>query len=137
MIVIDTSALAAIILQEEEIEVFSVIIEHSRGALVSAGTAIELLTIATRNELNYDSVKSFLGESYFTIEPVDSEQVHIAGEAYRKYGRGDHPAELNLGDMFAYALSKQRNLPLLFKGESFLETDVTPVSGYFHYGLPD
>ena len=58
------------------------------------------------------------------IEPVDAEQADIAANAYRRYGKGHHPAGLNLGDVFAYALARQRGAPLLFKGNDFVQTDV-------------
>jgi len=63
-----------------------------------------------------------------TIEPVSEAQARIAREAYRDFGRGSgHPARLNFGDCFAYALAKLAGEPLLFKGEDFLATDITPV----------
>lgn len=136
MIVADTSAIIAILAREDEYEVFSIIIQQSREVLISAGTAVELLAVTNRYKQGYGKIKRFLNERYVTVVPIDLEQVEIAGEAYRRYGRGNHPARLNLGDTFAYALSKQRELPLLFKGDNFSQTDVEPVSGYFHYGVP-
>jgi ribonuclease VapC len=63
-----------------------------------------------------------------TIEPVTVEQAVIAREAYRRYGRGTgHPAALNFGDCFAYALAKATGAPLLFKGNDFARTDITPA----------
>ena len=136
MIVVDTSAIIAIISQEEEYELFAIIMRQSRDVLISDGTAVELLTVASRADKYYDMANRFLDESIVSVVPVDSEQIAIAGEAYRKYGKGNHPARLNFGDVFAYALAKQRNLPLLYKGDDFSKTDISPVSGYFHYGVP-
>ncbi len=135
MIVLDTSAVIAILAKEDEHEVFSIIIQQSREVLISAGTAVELLAVTNRHEHGYKKIKSFLNEGYVSVVPVDLEQAEIAGEAYRRYGRHNHPARLNLGDTFAYALAKQRDLPMLFKGDGFAQTDVEPVSGYFHYGV--
>ena len=136
MIVVDTSALVAILSQEEESELFSVIIQFSGGALVSAASAVELLAQFSSVKRNYEEAKMFLAEDCFVIEPVDKEQALIAGEAYQKYGKGNHPARLNFGDVFVYALAKQRNLPLLFKGDDFSQTDIELASGYFHHGIP-
>jgi ribonuclease VapC len=61
------------------------------------------------------------------VVPVTAEQAGLAREAYRKYGKGNHPAKLNLGDCFAYALAKARGEPLLFKGHDFRRTDVEPA----------
>ena len=136
MIVVDTSAILAILAKEDEYEVFSIIIQQSEDVLISAGTAVELLTLTSRYKESYNKIKSFLNESYISIVSVDHEQAEIAGEAYRKYSGSKHPARLNLGDTFAYALAKQQELPLLFKGKGFTKTDIKPVSGYFHYGVP-
>ncbi len=136
MIVIDTSAIYAILAKEEEFAMYSTIIEQSRTALISAGSAIELLAVTNRYTKIFENAKYFLNERYIRVVPVDLEQVEIAGEAYRKYGRGNHPAQLNLGDVFAYSLAKQLDAPLLYKGNDFAQTDIKPVTGYFHYGTP-
>jgi ribonuclease VapC len=62
------------------------------------------------------------------MEPVTEEQVRIARQAYLDFGRGNHPAALNFGDCFAYALAKTTGEPLLFKGDDFVHTDVTPAA---------
>jgi ribonuclease VapC len=61
------------------------------------------------------------------VEPVTLDQVRVARQAYRTYGRGNHPAGFNFGDCFAYALARTTGLPLLFKGDDFAQTDVTPA----------
>ena len=137
MIVADTSALIAILVNEQEAELFSTIIQNSRRTLVSAGTAVELFAVTSRNEQFFKQAQSFLSESFFVIEPVDKDQVILAADAYRKYGKGFHPAMLNYADVFAYALARQRSLPLLFKGNGFLQTDIEPVRSYVvRYGSP-
>ena len=73
-------------------------------------------------------VSDFLESAAITIEPVTERQARIAREAYRDYGKGSgHPAGLNFGDCFAYALARDRNEPLLFKGDDFATTDVRPA----------
>ena len=72
---------------------------------------------------------AFLQEAEVEIEPVTIEQARLAREAYRDYGKGSgHPARLNFGDCFAYALARDTGEPLLFKGDDFRRTDVTPAS---------
>jgi len=71
-------------------------------------------------------VEEFLASGSFRIVPFDAEQSAIARAAYRRYGQGsDHPARLNFGDCFSYALAKQLGAPLLFKGTDFAQTDVS------------
>ncbi|HVW55267.1 MAG TPA: type II toxin-antitoxin system VapC family toxin [Rhizobiaceae bacterium] len=65
-----------------------------------------------------------MGELAIEIVPVDREQALLAREAYQRFGKGNHPAKLNIGDCFAYALAKARSEPLLFKGDDFRQTDV-------------
>lgn len=101
MIAIDTSAILALLLAEEEArEIRDVILGAGRVA-VSAGTAVELAAVASRNDALFDAALAFLDEPYVTVEPVDPAQVAVAAQAYRRYGKGHHPAGLNLGDVFA------------------------------------
>ena len=69
----------------------------------------------------------FLAEAAVEVVPVTAGQARIARDAYRPFGKGNHPAGLNFGDCFAYALAKERDLPLLFKGEDFARSDVRPA----------
>lgn len=124
MIVVDTSVIVAILLAEEGESKFRAQIERAGRALVSAVTAVELAAVAGRAELLFVAANSFLKEPYIAVEPVDAEQAAIAAEAYRRFGKGRHPAGLNLGDVFPYALARQRGLPLLFKGSDFARTDI-------------
>lgn len=126
MIIIDTSALLAIVLREPERAVFLECITANDTAM-SAGTLIETLmvchgrggTIATRE------VRTLITELGIAILPVEADQAAIAHEAFLKYGKGKgHPAQLNFGDLFSYALAKARNVPLLFKGNDFAATDI-------------
>ncbi|MEX2318331.1 MAG: type II toxin-antitoxin system VapC family toxin, partial [Bauldia sp.] len=71
---------------------------------------------------------AFLASANITIEPVTERQARVAREAYRDYGKGSgHPARLNFGDCFAYALARDLNEPLLFKGDDFRHTDIKPA----------
>ena len=119
MIALDTSAILALLLAEEEAGEFRDAIRDVGRVVVSAGTAVELAAVASRNDALFDAALAFLDEPYVTVEPVDAAQVAVAAQAYRRYGKGHHPAGLNLGDVFAYALARTRNLPLLFKGDDF------------------
>jgi ribonuclease VapC len=71
---------------------------------------------------------NFVADVGLQVEAVTADQVLVARHAYRTYGRGNHPAGLNFGDCFAYALAKITGLPLLFKGGDFAQTDITPGS---------
>ena len=119
MIALDTSAILALLLAEEEAREFRDAIRDAGRVVVSAGTAVELAAVASRNDALFDAALAFLDEPYVTVEPVDAAQVTVAAQAYRRYGKDHHPAALNLGDVFAYALARTRNLPLLFKGDDF------------------
>ena len=127
MIVLDSSAVLAILLKEEEAAAFRSRIGEAGGAMVSAGTAVELLAVASKDSRLLSTVREFLEETFIAIEPLDAEQADIAGNAYGRYGKGHHRAGLNLGDVFSYALARKRGLPLLFKGDDFTYTDIEPA----------
>ena len=127
MIVVDTSAIVAILLAEDDGAAFRAQIEAAGGALVSAVSAVELAAVSSRDDAFFGAARSFLNEPYVDVAPVDAAQAAIASDAYRRFGRGRHPAGLNLGDVFSYALARARGLPLLFKGDDFSRTDVERV----------
>ena len=128
MIALDTSAILAILFAEDEAPEFRDLIGEAGGAVVSAGTAVELAAVASRDDDLYAAALTFLNEPFIHVEPVDTAQVAIAAEAYRRYGKGHHAASLNLGDVFACSLSRKRGVPLLFKGGDFPRTDVEPAA---------
>lgn len=128
MIVVDTSVIMAILLHEEHGVRYVREIEEHIPVLISTGSAIELATVASRRAGLFDSAMQFLKMPYVRIEPVDSDQVAVAAKADRRFGKGHHPARLNLGDLFAYALAQCRGLPLLFQGSDFAMTDITPAA---------
>ena len=124
MIVVDTSAIVAILMGEPERPTLRAAIADAGRILVSAVSTVELTAVTGRDDELFEAGRSFLNEAYVTIEPVDAEQAVIAVEAYRRFGKGRHPAGLNLGDVFPYALARRRGLPLLFKGGDFSRTDI-------------
>jgi ribonuclease VapC len=124
--VIDTSALLAILFDEPEQRGFNERIEADAIRLVSAVTYVEAAIIID-DRLGYEGardLKLLISEAEMEIVPVTIEQAEIAREANRRYGRGNHPAGLNFGDCFAYALAKSAQQPLLFKGHDFARTDI-------------
>lgn len=125
--VIDTSALMAILLDEPERRRFNEKIEADPRRLMSAVSFVETaLVIETRlGEAGGRELDLFLHRADIEVSPVDLDQAEIARRAFRTYGRGRHPAGLNFGDCFAYALAKTTGEPLLFKGDDFGRTDVT------------
>jgi ribonuclease VapC len=127
--VVDTSALIAILLLEPEAERFARAIAEARPRLISAASLFEA-GIVIESRLGVEAggdLDDFVADVGLEIEPVTAHQVGIARQAYRTYGRGNHPAALNFGDCFAYALAKTSGLPLLFKGGDFAQTDITPT----------
>lgn len=124
MIVLDPSAVLAIIQHEPEEELFRRVIQGAGSVLISAGSAVELAAVSIRSRYLRDEVRSFLQEPFVVIEPVTASQAARAPDAFSTWGKGRHPAALNLGDMFAYLLARERGLPLLFKGNDFARTDV-------------
>lgn len=124
--VIDTSAVLAILLGEPERRRFNEKIEANPIRLMSAASYLEA-AIVIDDRFGYDGardLKLFLTEAEVAIEPVTLEQAEVAREAYRRFGKGNHPAGLNFGDCFAYALARITGEPLLFKGNDFTQTDI-------------
>lgn len=129
--VIDTSALLAIFLAEPEREQFLELITQAETRLISAVNAFEtgIVLEARRGEAAGREFDFFLDRGKFDIVAADAEQVDIARVAWRKYGKGRHPAALNFGDCFAYALARTSAEPLLAKGVDFLRTDIDLCNG--------
>jgi len=125
--VIDTSALAAIFFREPERQKFLAAIISAPTRIVSAATVLET-GIVVESRLGNDAGREldlFLIRGNFQIVPVDAEQAELARSAWRRYGKGRHPAALNSGDCFAYALAKWSGEPLLAKGTDFAATDIS------------
>ena len=120
----DTSALIAVLMEELDAQTFSDAMERDGEVPVSTATAVEFLIVALGKGADaYLAAVAMLQYPYIVLVPLDYEQALTAGEANRRYGKGRHPAALNFGDTFAYALASVRNLPLLFKGNDFAHTD--------------
>jgi ribonuclease VapC len=124
--VIDTSALLAIFLAEPERKPLLDSILQSETRMISAANVLEtgIVLEARRGESAGREFDLFLVRANLQIVSVDSEQAEIARSAWRKYGKGRHPAALNFGDCFAYALAKSSGEPLLAKGTDFVATDI-------------
>ena len=124
--VIDTSAIVAILQNEPEQDAFIEAIESADIRLLSAASFFEAsIVILTRYGMDgILDLDLFMAKAGIEISSVDSDQANIARRAFRDFGRGRHPAELNFGDCFSYALAKSLDLPLLFKGNDFSKTDI-------------
>ena len=128
--VVDTSAIFAIVLGEPERQAFARAIEAAERRLMSAATAVECVTVFAGRGLGRDPMLAMdliFENLAIEIVPMDAEQWRAAATALIRFGKGRHPARLNLGDSFAYALAKVSGEPLLCKGADFAQTDVALV----------
>lgn len=123
--IVDASALLAVLLREPETEAFREVIAATPDLVMSPVNFLEAAIRADAlGEAVAGGLDALMEAGGISITQVTPEQARLAREAYRRFGRGNHPAKLNLGDCFAYALSKARGEPLLFKGNDFRLTDV-------------
>jgi len=124
--VIDTSALVAVLLDEPERPDFVRAITAARIRLISSVTLVEssIVIESRRGEAAGRELDLLLHRAAFETVAVDEEQAQVARAAWRRYGKGRHPAGLNFGDVFAYALARITGEELLFKGDDFLRTDI-------------
>lgn len=130
--IVDTSALLAILRLEPDARLFADAIEAATTRRMSAGTYVEASVVidSNRDPILSRRFDELVDSARIVIEPVTETQARLAREAYRDFGKGSgHPAALNLGDCFAYALAKERREPLLFKGNDFTQTDIAPALG--------
>lgn len=124
--VVDTSALLAILLQEEDAQAYADAIAAAAIAALSAASYVELTIVSlSRGVRGRAELEAALADAAIEIVPVTLDQARLAAGAYQRYGKGRHAAALNFGDCFAYALAKSRGEPLLFKGTDFGLTDVS------------
>jgi ribonuclease VapC len=128
--VVDTSAIVAILLNEPERHRFIRLIEGTPVRRLSAARRVEatLVIEGRKRDAGRADLDLFLYEAEVEIVPVTLEQVETACAAFRRYGKGRHPAGLNFGDVFAYALAKVTGEPLLFKGNDFARTDIASAT---------
>ena len=124
--VVDTSAAMAILQREPEAEAFARAIEAAPTRLISAVSVLEagMLVEARKREAGAVELDSFLLRAQLDVVPFDAEQAQVARLAFRRFGKGLHPAGLDFGDCAAYALASTRGEPLLFKGDGLPQTDV-------------
>jgi ribonuclease VapC len=127
--VVDSSALLAIFLFEPERPRFMDTILNAETGSISAATVLEtgIALESRRGETAGREFDAFITQANLEVIAVDAEQVEIARMAWRKYGKGRHPAALNFGDCFTYALAKILGEPLLAKGTDFARTDIQCV----------
>lgn len=123
MIVVDTSALLAIVLEEAEADACSAILTDASELVISAGTLAEALLVAGQRGVG-DDLEQLVDRVGFEIVPVTPAVARRVAAAYARWGKGNHPARLNFGDCFAYAEAEARSCPLLFIGGDFKQTDL-------------
>ena len=123
MIVVDTSAPVAIILGESAGRACLTVLENESEVLMSAGTLAELMIVAASRGLIHQ-VTTLIDSLGFEIVNVNRSTAFAVGDAYRRWGKGLHPAGLNFGDCFAYVLAREHSCPLLCVGDDFARTDV-------------
>jgi ribonuclease VapC len=124
--ILDTSALVAILFREPEAELFTRLIHSTSNNRISAGTCLELAVVLERQAgLEADRQREmFFRRAGITVEAFTEDQLLIARQAFHDFGKGRHAAGLNFGDCFAYALARYMGEPLLFKGDDFRKTDI-------------
>lgn len=122
----DTSALVAVILGEPDAETYLAAMAHADSLSLSAATMVESLIVveARQGREAASDLMALLAELEAEVVSVDEAQAELAASAWRRFGKGRHPAALNLGDTFSYALAATRGEPLLFKGRDFAATDI-------------
>lgn len=123
MIVVDTSALIAIVKDEPKALACIEAIDKADRVLISAGTLAEVLVVAERKNV-WTTMSDFLRKLELDVIAVDANTARAVGSVYSVWGKGVHPASLNFGDCFAYALAQEYRCPLLYIGNDFVQTDI-------------
>lgn len=128
--VIDSSVLIAILLEEPEAEHFTKLLIDADGIYISAVSIVESSMVIEykKGELGAAQYDELLKTINPTIIAFDAQQAKLARTAWKEYGKGRHPAKLNFGDCCSYATAKHLNQPLLFKGNDFSQTDIKNAS---------
>ncbi len=125
---VDTSALVAVLRAEEDAIDFVDALGSAPRHVMSAGTYLECCLVTTRKGDETARLALLIDRVAIEIVPVSADEARLAAAAFERFGRGSgHRANLNFGDCFAYALAMTRRVPLLFKGDDFIHTDVTPA----------
>jgi ribonuclease VapC len=129
-VIVDSSAIVAIANDEPGSDRYLEAMVGASSRRISAATLLEASIVVDGHSdpLVAATFDRLIERFRFSVEPVTFEQARIAREAYRRFGKGSgHPARLNFGDCFAYALAKERDEPLLFIGQDFVHTDIRPA----------
>ena len=124
--ILDTSAVVAVVFREPQELQYAQAMHEADSCLFRAGNFVEV-SIVLQAQVGSDALQqcdALFRRVGIAIEPVTVEQAHLARQAFHDFGKGRHPAGLNFGDCFAYALAKTTGEPLLFKGDDFSKTDV-------------
>jgi len=129
--VLDTSAVVAILREEPECESFAALLSHASDPLISAATLFECSMVVHRRvgPGAMERLDDLMLAAGIRVAAVDVAQAHAARNAWLRYGKGRSPAGLNFGDCFSYALAITTGRPLLYKGEDFAHTDVVAATG--------
>ena len=124
--VVDTSAIVAILLAESDAHVYAAALRDASPRLLSAVTRVELSCVieGRKGERGRVELERFLSVLDGDVVAVSPQHAQLAIQAFRAYGRGRHPAGLNIGDCFSYALARATGYPLLYKGDDFARTDI-------------
>lgn len=123
--IVDTSAILAVLLGESDARRYASAIAGSRCRLAASTLLEASMVVESRGgERAGDELDVFLERAAIEVVPVTEELARAARRAWRRFGRGNHPAKLNFGDCFSYALAETTDEPLLFKGEDFARTDI-------------
>lgn len=127
--IVDSSALLAVVLGEEDAEEFLSVLTSADELAMSAASLVEAGVVAQtrQGEEALSDLHALLADLECEVLAFDEEQAQVALKAWARFGKGRHPAGLNLGDCFSYAAAQQLGRPLLFKGDDFLQTDVRDV----------
>jgi ribonuclease VapC len=129
VIVLDSSALLAIVMDEPRADTMQAALEAAQAYLISAGTLSEALIVSRRRNAHVAGLMGALLERLAPeVIPVDAAFARLVADAYDRFGRGVHPAGLNLGDCFAYALARNRGAPHLYVGDDFAKTDIAAAA---------
>jgi ribonuclease VapC len=128
--IVDSSAMIAIITSESDGPALSLVLDSPAQVRLSAASYLEtaIVLLSRQDPALAGGLDDLILNAGITIEPVTLEQALIARQAYRDFGRGSgHPANLNFGDCFSYALARAKREPILFKGDDFVHTDLRPA----------
>jgi ribonuclease VapC len=128
VIVVDTSALIAILREETDSAELAAALGKAGRRLISAGTMLEAGLVTVHRADEHARLMQLVERAQLEVVAIGAAEVESGIQAARRFGRGSkHPAKLNFGDCFAYALARTWNLPLLFKGDDFIHTDIEPA----------